>query len=131
MLNVQILVVLGILMDRKVVFIKDLQRLESIASIASFLFMETDFYISLGMAVETYLGDPSADNYKIMHNAFSKCLDRYPKFHNARQQQVLKLIDNGNIKTIKENLEEPIKEESIKEKSSNIVSLFPIKPVDK
>lgn len=120
-------------MDRKVVLIKDLQRLESIASIASYLFMETDFYISLGMAVETYIENPSADNYKIMHDCFQQCLDRYPKFHNARQQQILKLIDNGNIKALKEKLEEePIKEEPIiEEENSNIVSLFPIKPVDK
>jgi hypothetical protein len=84
-------------MDRKVVSTNTMHTLEGIANIAAFLTMETDLYVGLGMAVEMYMEDQSTDNFNNMHAAFTKCINRYPVFHNARHGQIELLIKHGSL----------------------------------
>lgn len=120
-------------MDRKVVKIKDLQLLESIADLAAFITVETEFYIGLAMYVEEYTKDPSADNFKKMHDILEKCTKHFPKFHNARQMQITRLIAHGNLKINNEGSSqlEPVNPEVEQDPiPDNVVQLFS-KKVDK
>lgn len=119
-------------MDRKVIMLKDLQLLESIANLSAFITKETDDYIALAMTVEEYVKDPSADRFKIMHDTLMHCTTHFPKFRNARQMQITRLLANGNLRIPNEgnepeltHVEEPIV------LPSNVIQLFGKKDVDK
>ena len=123
-------------MDRKVIMVRELHTLEGIANIAAFLATEVNTYIELGLVVETYTEDPSADNYKIMYDVFKRCSDRYPAFQNARQGQIALLVEHGslvpttlNTDTLK-MYEHPTPPEINQEIPSNIIQFKP-RPVDK
>lgn len=87
-------------MDRTVIKVNKLNRLQSIANIAAFLTIEMDNYIKLAIATNEYLNNPNPTLFDELHQALDVCGKQYTNYSNLREQQTELLISNGNLRSL-------------------------------
>jgi hypothetical protein len=122
--------------DHITIKVKNFRILESIARLAAYLSFEVDKYIILGMAVEEFIKNQSNDDFQAMCEAHHDCYDSASTFMTAREQQLIRLVANKNLRAVEieqtESAPTPQAPESPETpKPDNIVRLFGRPPVDK
>ncbi len=121
--------------DRKLMKIKQVHTLESIARLGAYLSFEMDRYIMLSLAVEEYIKSQNPEDFHVMKGLLDDCQAKSHHFLSARQMQMVRLVDGGFLRILEDEPEEeavvtpePTAIES--QKLDNIFQLFPKKTVD-
>lgn len=125
-------------MDRTVIQLDKLHRLQHIASISTLLTVEMDHYMKLAIAVDQYINEPSPEMFNEVFAAIKVCGDRYPTYYGMREQLMELLISNGNLRRVDDSdvQQDQPKADEVKEQpttpNKNVVSLadFKKKKVD-
>ena len=98
-------------MDRTILKVDKLQRLQTIAMMSALSIVEMDHYIRLAMMVEHYVREPSQEAYEQMSAALHVCGSRHQRFHKGQQQLLNLLVENGNLNRAEASPLEPAQAE--------------------
>lgn len=122
-------------MDRKVVMLSELSKLQNIATLSAITVLEFDQFIKLAMTVEQYIQNQGQETFDEMCQSLGQCMVSFPRYHESRQALLTTLMDGGFIKIVNKDdigaAESEVEDdqpdettEEIKPTKNNVINLF-------